>query len=383
MATPALPGDGQGVGRSLAEGLAETTTAIYRRLEALLIAHMAKQIKAPESDQTWVEAKLAAIQKLRSLAEGLLAIADGEMQQSVEQAIALAWQRGGQAAIEEMARYSGVSPAEAARIRQALPGADAITRLVWSAVTTLRGTHTPILRWTLDSYRTVVSAYATGTLAGTHTRLRSAQIAWEELIGRGITGFTDKAGRRWELASYVEMAMRTVTAQAAVEGHLDRLSALGVDLVIVSNAPQECVRCRPWEGKVLSRRLGGARTVEMEHTTRDGVMVPVEVAGSVTEAVAAGLMHPNCRHSLSAYLPGVTRPLTRTADPAGDKAQQRLRALERAVRAAKREEAGALTPEAKKAAAAKVRGYQAMIRDHVAETGLFRQRHREQIGTAR
>jgi hypothetical protein len=309
---------------------------------------------------------------------------DGEMQESVEQAITLAWQRGGQAALEEMARHSGVSPEEVRRVRQELPGADAITRLIWSGVSKLRGTYTPILRWALDAYRTVVAAYSSGALAGTHTRLRAAQIAWEELIGRGITGFTDKAGRRWELASYVEMAMRSTTAQAAVEGHLDRLREAGINLVIVSNAPQECVKCRRWEGKVLTRTgPEGTRTIQAEHGIRDGVMVDVEIAGTVTEAILAGLMHPNCRHSLSAYLPGVTRPMTNTADPQGDKDRQRLRALERKVREWKRKEAGALDEPSRKRAAAKVRAWQAEIRHHVDETGLIRQRQREQIGVAR
>ncbi len=112
-------------------------------------------------------------------------------------------------------------------------------------------------------------------------------------------------------------------------------------------------------------------------------MIRVEVRGSVDEAIRAGLMHPNCRHSLSAYLPGVTRAPRNTADPEGDAARQKLRRLERETRKAKLEAAGALTPEAKRAAEAKVRELQARIREHVDSSSVFRQRHREQIGTAR
>jgi hypothetical protein len=105
----------------------------------------------------------------------------------------------------------------------------------------------------------------------------------------------------------------------------------------------------------------------------------------VNEAVAAGLLHPNCRHSLSAYFPGITQVPTGTEDPEGDKARQKLRALERAVRDAKTEAAAALDPAARKRFDAKVRALQAEIRDHLATapTQLFRQRHREQIGAAR
>jgi hypothetical protein len=54
------------------------------------------------------------------------------------------------------------------------------------------------------------------------------------------------------------------------------------------------------------------------------------------------LLHPNCRHSLSAYLPGLTEAPTNTADPEGDAERQRLRALERRLRRLRTQEAAAL-----------------------------------------
>lgn len=380
MAPPAP----RGVSRSLAEGLAEGTAAVYREAELLLIRRMARLLTTgDERAPDWAEQKLDAIRQLRSYAENILARLDGRMNSEVEQAIALAYQRGGDAALAELARLGGATAPGALRpVQRALPGAPAVQRLMFSAVSTLRGTHLRILRWTLDTYRAAVGAAAPGVLLGTHTRLRAAQVAWEDLIARGVTGFTDRSGRNWELGSYVEMAMRSTTAQAATEAHLDRLADAGLDLVIVSDAPQECARCRPWEGAVLSRSGSGERYVTVQHAAQDRP-VTVHVAGSVSDAVRAGLMHPNCRHSLSAYMPGVTRAPTRTADPQGDKDRQRLRAMERKVREWKRREAAALTPEARAKARAKVRHWQTEIRAHVADTGLHRQRHREQIGTAR
>lgn len=373
----------RGASRSLAEGLADGTAALYRNAEQLLIRRMAKMLTTgDERAPDWAEQKLAAIRVLRSYAENVIAHLDGRMNSEVEQALILAYRRGGDAALAELGRLSGATPQDLYRLRQAVPGAGAINRLMYSAVSTLRGTHLRILRWSLDTYRAAVGANSAGVLLGTHTRLRAAQVAWEDLITRGITGFVDRSGRRWELASYVEMAMRSTTAQAAVEGHLDRLGDAGIDLVIVSNAPQECKKCRPWEGAILSRNGGGAGVVYVEHATQDRT-IPVYVAGSVNDAVRAGLMHPNCRHSLSAYMPGVTKLPARTADPQGDKDRQRLRAMERKVREWKRREEGALTPEAKAKARAKVRDWQGQIRDHVDATGLHRQRHREQIGQAR
>lgn len=128
--------------------------------------------------------------------------------------------------------------------------------------------------------------------------------------------------------------------------------------------------CRPWEGKVLS--LSGAPRL-------DGV----PVAGTLDQAQASGLLHPGCRHTIGAYLPGFTKLPTDTADPDGYEDRQHLRYLERGVRAWKRREAVALDPQAKAHARAKVRQWQARIREHVEETGTKRQPFRESVGAAR
>lgn len=128
--------------------------------------------------------------------------------------------------------------------------------------------------------------------------------------------------------------------------------------------------CRPWEGKVLS--LSGVPRV-------DGVTV----AGTLDQARAAGLLHPGCRHEIGAYLPGFTKVPTDTADHDGYEDRQHLRYLERGVRAWKRREAVALDPQAKAHARAKVRQWQARIREHVDTTSAKRQPFREQVGAAR
>jgi len=373
------------VDRTLGADIAGTIAELYHGLEVQLADQISRQLRAGIEEPPGAEAQLAALGILSRGARSLLNKIQADLTGTVEQAIVLAYHRGGEAAIAELAKRSGMSDDMLADLRKQLPQLGAIQRMVYALTSKLLGTHVRILRWEQDAYREVMAKMIlTGTLTGRETRLRTAQRAWEELLSRGITGFVDKANRRWELASYVEMATRTGTAQAAVQGNLDRLAAAGINLVVVSDAPQECKRCRPWEGKVLARTGPGARDVRVQHGTQDRT-VTVHVAGSVLEAVEAGLMHPNCRHSLSAYLPGVTRLPTDTADPDGDLARQKLRALERKVRKDKLQAAAALDPAARRAFEAKVRATQAEIREHLktAPTQLFRQPHRERIGTAR
>lgn len=372
------------VDRTLAEGLADGLVDLYREAEQNIVADLARRFVNGIDRPTWAADKLGSINDLRNATQHLIQVLDGDTTGKVEQAVVLAFARGGKAALDELARLGGLDERQLAAIRTATPGAEAINRLIFSLVSKLRGTHLRILRWPLDVYRDVIAAVLPQTLLGTTTRLAAAQHAYDRFVSAGVTGFVDKAGRNWQLSSYVEMAVRTGTAQAAVEGHLDRLGAAGVDLVVVSDAVQECERCRPWEGRVLSRTGSPSRRVEwLEHATRDGELarVRVEIAGNVDKAIATGLLHPNCRHSLSAYLPGVTRVPTNTADPDGDKARQQQRAIEREIRAAKLQQLGALTHEARAAADRKVRDKQAKLRDHLADhPELKRLRYREQIG---
>lgn len=397
------------VDRSLAEGLANNITDLYRDAETRLAENLARKIRADITSGQ--DNRLQALAELRRQAETILNRLNGPQRRLVEQALMEAYAKGASAAVDEMARLSGdrwvdflarrsriiqaiawltgyskrrdARLAEAVtRLRADLPGIDAMMSLAQELTQRMSSTHFHVMRWQQDAYRDVMGQPAFDVLAGTKTRLRAAQVAWEHLLSKGIVGFTDRRGRNWDLASYTEMATRTTVAHAALEGALDRFRQNGMGLVIVSNSPQECARCRPFEGKVLAI-AGPAGVREMEHGIRDGVMVRVDVVDTVAGAVAKGLMHPNCRHSLAAFIPGVTKAPTHTQDPQGDEDRQRLRYLERKLRKAKLKEAALVDPAAKAAAAAKVRAWQAEIRDHVKTTSAKRQPQREQIGQAR
>lgn len=239
----------------------------------------------------------------------------------------------------------------------------------------------PIVRAAQDSFQEITARAAAAATIGVDAQRKAAASAYQDLADRGLTAFVDKAGRRWSLDSYVDMATRTAIVQAAVESHNDQLGRLGIDLVIVSDSPRECPLCRPWEGKVLARTgPGGAHDVRVEHGIEDGQMVTVHVAGSVADATGAGLFHPNCTHTIGAYIPGVTRPLTNTANPEGYAAQQQQRGLERRLRAAKRAREGLPEWADKAKLDARIKALGAQMDQHLTDNPeLFRQRGRESV----
>ena len=239
------------------------------------------------------------------------------------------------------------------------------------------------LRNAFDSYQQIISTPAALTATGVLTRRKATQDALNGFAARGIDGFTDKAGRTWHIDTYAEMATRTGAAHSLRAAYEGELIARGEDLVIVTGNTYTCRLCAPWQDKVLSLTgLYPAGVHRLPSAVGDGY-VTVHVAGTMEEARAAGLHHPNCTHSEGLYLPGATviEPGTMgVRDAETYDASQKQRALEREIRKHKRLLVAAITGEAESKARAAIRGYQAQIRELLAEhPKLQRKSYREAV----
>jgi hypothetical protein len=374
----------------MAEDLAAEVARLYEDAETALLERLAKALEADIESPRWAELKLAALGNLRTAVEEVAEALQRDTDGAVRRALVEAYNRGRQAAVAEL---GALDIGRELVARETLPGAPAVDRLAASMADDTRPVYVRITRAVVDAYRRVVARASGNVLLGTMTRRQAAQRALNQFANQGVTGFVDSAGRSWDMASYAEMAVRSVTARAAIEGHIDALGEIGVGLVIVSDAPLECELCRPWEGETLTLSgQSGPHTIQAEHVTettgrllRRPRIVPVHVAGSLVEARAAGLFHPNCRHSLSAYLPGLTkRPPHHPTPGTTYEDTQRQREIERHIRRWKRRQAAAMDDGSRRVAGAKVRAWQAAMREHVAaHEHLRRKPAREQIGSAR
>lgn len=198
-------------------------------------------------------------------------------------------------------------------------------------------------------------------------RRRVAQTVLDQLQDRGITGFVDKGGRRWNLVSYVEMATRKAAGDLAFAAHMEEMLKVGLDVVRVTVMPNCHPYCKPYQGRLLSL------TGETKHVGGE------KVVATVSEAVAHGFRHIGCRHTIYHWQEGDAFVEPDSVDHGDYEASQELRRLEREVRRWKRAEAGAVTDEARAKARARIRGAQAKIRQHVHTTGVVRNRYREQV----
>lgn len=331
---------------------------LSRGLEVALLANLAKHLSRWLNATDFKASQFVTSTALLYAGRRLVRRIHGKRQQAAVLAVLKAHQRGVAAA--KVTVRGGIATT-LARV-----DSEAATRALARVLSgRLAETDLRVLRAVDDIYRQAVGRATMQGLAGSLTRRQAAQAALDQLAGRGITGFIDRTGRAWNLASYTEMATRTAIHNAERQGVMDGVRAAGRDLVVVSGSPGSCPLCTPWEGEVLS--LDGA----------------TPGYPTLSDAERDGLFHPSCRHTLAPYVEGLTRTDdTQAGDPDRYAAEQQQRSLERGIRYWKTREAVAMDEVSAAKARRKVREWQGRLRGHVAEHDLPRLRYREQIGKA-
>lgn len=225
------------VSPKLAMRLALELRGLYEAATNQLIRAIAVQVGRGAQDATWQDRKLEAITLLMHDVDRTIDDLRREVPGAVERALGYAYRRGSAVASVE---------AEAAGITGSfgfMPDEEALTRLLSEAMRPHEEVILGIRRSVQDVYDQALKRAAGVVLTGAGTRVDAARSALSLLADRGITGFTDRSGRKWDMASYAEMVTRTSSGHAAIEGHMDRLTGLGMDTVYVSDSPEECDLC--------------------------------------------------------------------------------------------------------------------------------------------
>ncbi|WP_336214815.1 phage minor capsid protein [Nonomuraea sp. LPB2021202275-12-8] len=345
---------------------ARAVAAVYYDAERELLRVVSEALVARLGEPEWEGVRFAELRELRRQADRVVRRLERLSDKLVTTGVDAAWRRGVQRAMTDLTHLGN-----AKRIGQG----QGVIELARQTVARVQSVHTGALRTTEDVFSQVVAQVAGRALTGAETREQATQRALDMFARRGITGFTDSKGRPWSMGSYTEMAVRTAMSRAAVDGHLATLKENGVDLVIVSRLPFTCPRCDFWEGKILTQsgRIGWRQ--ELSYVSDEQVDVLVE--GTVEQARTAGLLHPGCGHNLLTYLPGATkRPVVRK-HPADYGDSQKMRRMERDLRAAKREASVALEKKDRDRAEQRVQTLNDQIREHAKESGLPIRRDRQ------
>ena len=148
---------------------------------------------------------------------------------------------------------------------------------------------TAMLRQADDQYRKIIFNAQMYAASGAGTYEKAVDMATKDFLTRGITSIEYKNGSRHTMEDYSRMCLRTACKRAYFTGEGEMRNSRGQHLVIMIKRGNPCPKCAPWVGKVLIDDVwsGGSR--------EDGDY-PL-----MSEAIAAGLYHPNCLDSHTTY----------------------------------------------------------------------------------
>lgn len=158
----------------------------------------------------------------------------------------------------------------------------------------MKKAETAVLRMANDQYRKAIFNAQVYANSGAGTYEKAVDMATKDMLSRGLNCVEYKNGARHALSDYADMAIRTASKRAYLQGEGEKRQEWGISTVIVNKRGNPCPKCLPFVGKVLIDDVwsGGKAS--------DG-LYPL-----MSAAIARGLYHPRCKDSHSTYFPGIS-----------------------------------------------------------------------------
>lgn len=155
-----------------------------------------------------------------------------------------------------------------------------------------------MLRQANDQYRKII--FDSMTYANvTNDYKKAVDMATADFLKRGINSVVYKNGARHTVSDYASMALRTGNKRAYLMGEGNAHDKYGLHYVRVNKRQDACPKCVGFLGKVLCDDVYGGGT----RAEANALGVP-----TLSDAIHAGFLHPNCKDMYSVYIPGVSKP---------------------------------------------------------------------------
>lgn len=331
------------------ERMAGEILKVYEQAELEMSRRVAKRLEKGVTQPGWTEQKYG---EMKAVTKQMTKVVDSlhrDVNVQVQRYVETGYEDGKSSFINEASEFTDIS-----QIRELTPNAVKVANIMGDLDMSLSAADRLILRQVNDQYANIIAQTSALVATGSFTNKQAVQIALNRFADKGISSFIDKAGRRWEMTTYAEMATLTAIERATRQGYTDTMQEFGFDLAIISSHYGACPLCEAWENVIIS--ISGKDT-----------RYP-----SLADAEAGGCFHPRCMHVFSTYYEGITKggrkgPKAVTSPNIGYSARAQQRAYERSERRWKRRMAVAQSPEEERAAYARVRMYQERIRGLIAE----------------
>lgn len=280
----------------------------FKRIEKELIASMMKNMKRHTDWETdegfqwemWQALQLQALEKYRKENPEKFKGEFEEINKMIPEAIKAAREHGQmdqEIEILEAIRKGWKPPA----LDEGLSGAffrlndRKLNALIEATTGDFEKAEAAILRKANDNYRKIIFNAQMYANTGAATYEKAVDMATKDFLAAGINCIEYKNGSRHKLDDYCDMALRTAQKRAYLAGEGEKRQEWGIHTVIMNKRGQgqPCPLCLPFVGKIMIDDVygGGSR--------KDG---PYKL---LSEAMAAGLYHPRCRDSHTAYFPDI------------------------------------------------------------------------------
>jgi hypothetical protein len=220
----------------------------------------------------------------------------------------------------------------------------------------LKQANRAVLRRMDDVYRQTVYKAHVNLQAGAKTIYQAVDMATKDFLDKGINSIEFKDGRKVNIAAYAEMALRTASQRATFLGEGTKREEWGIHTVLMSAHNNCSIPCLPYQGNVLIDDV-------YSNGAKEEGPYPL-----LSEAMEKNAFHPNCRHTLATYFPGITKlpePVNEEEAIENYKQEQKQRSMERQIRKWKRTEAGSLDGNNASYANDKVKEWQGKLKRHL------------------
>lgn len=170
-----------------------------------------------------------------------------------------------------------------------------LNSLISSTKSEILSAQMAILRKTEDIYRQTIYNSQIYLQTGSGTLANAVDMASQDFMQKGINAIMYKNGALVNISTYTEMALRTANTRAYLQGEASMRDEWGINTVIINSRGSTCPLCDKWIGKVMVDDVYSAGAIE----NTSGYPL-------LSEAMAGGLYHPNCKDTHSTFFPGIT-----------------------------------------------------------------------------
>ena len=353
-------------------------SSIYAEMEIDLAKSMKRNLKGHEIEEIkegfkweqWQKAKLRDIKKFQKRNKKIIkkyqSLIDGEVDTLFDDTYKSSTEKSEGFFARLKGKIKGIFSREPQEEDFFKANEDKVFNLIKSVKGDLHNANSAALRQMDDVYRKTLFKANMYVANGASTVNQAVDMATKDFLLQGIRCIEYKNGRRVDIASYSEMAIRTANQRITLMADGVVRDKHGIHTVLAPAHGNTCPLCLAWQGKILIDDVySSGKASEGNYPL-------------LSTAMKEGFLHPNCRHHPTTFIPGInSMPKEQTEEEKQEalnkyNAEQKQRYYERKIRKYKRLEAGSCDERNSEKYKQKVSEYQLELQKHLSENKFLR-----------